>query len=90
MDYVRYQVSLPVDTRECGHCGGVAVESDKDGLFGEDMAGPCLTCGFPGHIVVTEAYEDDDSPGHAAWSEDYDENARCNEAACVICPRVSP
>jgi len=59
---------------ECNHCGDVAVESPT-GMFHEDMADKCVSCGFPGHVSVYD--------GTATWVvEDDDWNARCTQPLC--------
>lgn len=61
----------------CGHCGDEAVES-ASGLFWDDEAGPCMTCGMPGHVEVG-----DDS---ARWSTDDDVDGNvCKQADCTEC-----
>lgn len=39
---------------ECDHCGDVAVES-ATGIFHEDMADKCESCGHPGQVNVGES-----------------------------------
>lgn len=61
----------------CDHCGDVAVESPT-GIFHEDMADKCVSCGFPGQAHVDE--------GDAYWSSDRDNwCARCESDNCSEC-----
>lgn len=61
----------------CDHCGNVAVESPK-GIFHEDMADKCVSCGFPGQVHVNE--------GDAYWSSNQDDwHVRCEKDKCEEC-----
>lgn len=61
---------------ECDHCGDVAVESPM-GIFHEDMADKCASCGFPGQVHVSE--------GDAYWSSQDDWHVRCENGECAEC-----
>ena len=63
---------------DCGHCGGVAIDS-TDGLFQEDDGGACISCGLPGCVRV------DDDETHAWWDDSQDPNDKCTQADCVEC-----
>lgn len=41
--------SVVVPYLDCGHCGGVAIESE-DGMFGDGDGNACATCGLTGHV----------------------------------------
>ena len=75
-----------VVTLECDHCGGVAVES-KTGLFGEDMASKCMSCGMPGGVSIQESYDDaDDADGaEAYWLSSESNEAVCDDPSCGLC-----
>ena len=69
---------MTTETLECGHCGGVAIES-ADGLFGEDDADACASCGMPGHVSI------DEDTG-ASWTHhDEDDDVYCNKTDCWDC-----
>jgi hypothetical protein len=66
---------------ECNHCGDVAVESPK-GLFHEDMADKCVSCGFPGQVHVDE--------GDAHWASNQDDwHVRCEKDKCEECSEAN-
>jgi hypothetical protein len=69
------------DSLECDHCGGPAYES-PNGLFGDGDGTTCMTCGHPGCVVVDDS--DWENPS-AQWSSSDADDARCNEADCVVC-----
>ena len=59
---------------ECGWCDDIAVEARDDGLFYEDQASACQSCGMSGHVFV---HTDDIEDGNftATWEvNDTDEN----------------
>jgi hypothetical protein len=69
-------------TLECGHCGGVAIES-ADGQFQQDddrNGQGCQTCGMYGMVEVGE--EDDDGYATAYWSHADDLEHKCKLADC--------
>ncbi len=77
-----YATQSTAVTLECPHCGGVAIES-PDGMFGDGDGEACMTCGFPGHVSIDDADEENVT---ADWSpRDWDENARCTEDDCEEC-----
>jgi hypothetical protein len=74
-------------TLECDHCGCVAIES-ADGMFYDGQGDACMSCGFPGHVSVDEAPEDETAEAH--WSlSDYCEIGEpipvCTDANCEDC-----
>lgn len=57
---------------ECGICGGPAIESE-DNLFYEDEGEECITCGFPGKVMITDnllAETEEDDMFEAYWNPD--------------------
>lgn len=75
------QANPPPETLDCDHCGSEALESTNGFLDG--TSGPCMTCSFPGHVVVDEGL--DDEPASARWQPDEDPAARCKDKACGEC-----
>lgn len=75
-----------IDAREelpCDHCGGDALKSD-DGTFEDGSPGPCMTCGFPGHVSV-DGSDDDSSQNTATFVLSEEPNARCKDPGCGEC-----
>lgn len=71
----------------CDHCGDVAITSTR-GKLGVDEGGECLSCGFPGEVVI-----DDDGPvddATADWLSSEDHDARCTWKLCEECRPVEP
>lgn len=60
----------------CDHCGDVAIWSDTSGLFFEDCADACDSCGIAGSISI---YEDDEASWHSF------ENEKCDNFNCEEC-----
>ncbi len=77
-----------ITTLECDHCGGVAIESDRNGLFTDGDGERCDTCGHPGHVSVDEAYEDEDNTGYASWALSDDAGATCADPVCSECEDI--
>ena len=74
----------PPATLCCNHCGGDALSS-ADGTFVDDTSGPCMTCSFPGHVVV-DIDDADENGGYAAyWSTSEEPDARCKDDECQEC-----
>lgn len=73
-----------ITTLECDHCGDVAIESDRHGLFCDGDGDACMTCGYPGSVLVDEPL-DDDEPAIARWSVSDDTEAVCNVPSCDEC-----
>lgn len=69
---------------ECDHCGGEAVTS-ATGLFSEDMATKCDSCGFPGSVHIDDQ---DEANVTAWWGCSEDAAAVCNQADCAECEAI--
>lgn len=70
-------------TLECNHCGDVAVESDEKGLFWEDMADRCVSCGMPGHVSLDD-WREYEAPAACSWTVD-DDLGVCTRPDCEEC-----
>lgn len=83
------QIHAPVvATLECSHCGSEAIESD-DGTFGDGDGDACMTCGYPGHVIVTEAYDaNGDEYAYAYWACRDGNDDTCNDPCCTECSDV--
>jgi uncharacterized protein CbrC (UPF0167 family) len=65
---------------DCDHCGDVAVESPK-GIFHEDMADKCVSCGYPGQVHVDD--------GNAYWSTSQEFWTYCEKDDCTECGELA-
>lgn len=76
--HTEFQPPEPAGTELCcDHCGDVAVESPT-GIFHEDMADKCKSCGHLGQVHVGEA--------GVYWSTNQDDwYVRCESDKCPEC-----
>lgn len=66
----------------CTHCGDIAIESSSDdGMFYDGDGGKCISCGFPGQVVLNMI-------GNADWMENQDLSASCDREDCRDCVEV--
>ena len=75
---------------ECDHCGDVAIEFKPPAYPGhfwhlhDGDGGKCDSCGFPGHVSVDDAGEEEDNI--ASWMvNDWDEGLKCRRPDCPDC-----
>lgn len=88
MRYIDDFIEFDAATLECSHCSDVAFVS-VNGYFRQGDGKRCISCGFPGHVVVTEEYDDEgDERGVAYWRCRDGNDDTCTDPSCSECADV--